>query len=89
MAGAVSNKPARGSSLLWCQRRQVGLLSPGPGRKETIQTAGRRFLFEQLVEAVLRGPTPGCDSARGVQDLARKVLSLDVSETRVVLLGLD
>jgi len=63
------------------------LLFPVPGKKQTTQTAGPRFPLEQLVEAVLHGPAPGRDSVRGAQDLARRALGLDVSKTRVVILG--
>jgi uncharacterized cofD-like protein len=50
-------------------------------------SARSRFPLEQLVEAVLHGSVAGRDAARGVEDLARKVLDLDVSGTRVVILG--
>lgn len=58
-----------------------------PGRKRATRAAGSRFPFEPLVEAVLHGSAAGGESARGVQELARQALSVDVSRTRVVILG--
>ena len=47
----------------------------------------QRFPLDQLVETVLHGSSATRDSARGVHDLAGKVLDVDVSRTRVVILG--
>ena len=46
-----------------------------------------KFPPEQLVEAVLHGPASVNDFPRRMRDLVRRVLSLDVSRTRVVILG--
>lgn len=57
------------------------------GRKHTRLPAESRFPLQQLVETVLHGTVKGGDSAHGVHDLARRVTALDVSRTRVVILG--
>ena len=71
------------------RRRQAGLLLPVPRGKQTTRTAGPRLQLEPLVESVLHGlaPVPGKDSTRGIEELALRVVDLDVSKTRVVILG--
>ena len=57
------------------------------GKKQTKRLAPSRFLVEPLVEAVLHGSVPEGASAYALQDLAPKVLGLDLGKTRVVILG--